>query len=272
MLADALRRLRRDTTWSLASTVDVAHDVGHPQGMTRWGGGWLVTTVHTDRRVGEVFVLTGDGDPVARCELVDGDRFHPGGVCAVGRPDGDGTDAGVWIALAEYRPRSSTVLLRLDPALDVVSRVPVDDHLGAVCELPDGSLVAVSWASSRWYRIDPDGSIAHHRRGSNRWIDVQDLQVLADGTVVGTGFGRIGTPAGEVAVGGLAVVDAESLVPIHEAPIAAWMPSGRPATYNATHLDLLDDGRVELHCLVDDRAAAIGRWRTTSPVAEVPAP
>jgi len=253
-----------------------------------------VTTVHVDRRAGEVFVVTTDGALVDRREFADGDRFHPGGVSA--DPDG------VWIALAEYRPRSTTTLLRLDHDLDVVARVAFDDHLGAVCPLADDTLVAVSWASTRWYRLDhdldvvarvafddhlgavcpladdtlvavswastrwyrldPDGQVLDWRRGSNRYVDVQDLQPLTDGSVAGTGFGHLTTPAGTVPIGGVSVVDVDTLAPTHESPIAAWMPSGRPATYNATHLDARADGSVELHCLVDDTTADLGHWVT----------
>lgn len=250
---EALLRVRRDSSWTLRATTPVRHDVGHPQGITRWNDDWLVTTVHTDQAVGEVFVVDRRGDLVARRELVDGDRFHPGGVSA--------DDDGVWVALAEYRPRSSTRVLRLDRSLEIVHSFVVDDHLGAICPLPDGSLFAVSWAASRWYRLTGAGAVEEHRRGANRFVDAQDVTVLDDGLVAATGFGHVATPTGTMQLGGVSVIDPDSLTSVHDAPIGAWMASGRSATYNATHLAVGSDGAATLDCLVDDVDASIGHWR-----------
>jgi hypothetical protein len=251
-LVSALLQLRRESSWTLRDTTTVHHDVGHPQGITPWADQWLVTTVRTDRAVGEVFVVDGRGDLVARREVVDGDRFHPGGVSA--------DDDGVWVALAEYRPRSSTRVLRLDRSLEVIDSFVVDDHLGAICPLSDGSLFAVSWAARRWYRLTDSGAVVADRRGANRFVDAQDLTVLADGLVAATGVGQVTTPTGTLQLGGVSVIDPDALASVHDAPIGAWMPSGRSATHNATHLAVDGDGGAVLHCLVDDVDAAIGHW------------
>jgi len=255
---DALSELGRSTPWHLKRTMTVRGDVGHPQGITRWGDRWLVTTVHPGRCSGEVLIVSADGDVEARQNVTDGDRFHPGGVSA--------DHAGCWVAVAEYRPRSTTTVLRLDTDLDAIDSFPFDDHLGAVCPLGDGTLFAVSWASRRWYRLDRTGRLLDQRTTPTRWVDIQDLQhlqdprLLPDQQVIATGVGELATPAGPLQLGGLAVIDVNEMVVVHDAPIAAWMPSGRAATYNAAHLDIDIDGAVSLNCLVDDTVGAIGTW------------
>jgi hypothetical protein len=60
------------------------------------------------------------------------------------------------------------------------------------------------------------------------------------------------------------VIDVDAMTIEHETPVAAWMPSGRVATYNGAHLDLGDGSSMALHCLVDDTTASIGTWSTSA--------
>ncbi len=78
--------------------------------------------------------------------------------------------------------------------------------------------------------------------------------------VAATGFGRVATSTGTMQLGGVAVIDPESLTSVHDVPIGAWMPSGRSATYNGAHLAPDAEGAATLHCLVDDVEAVIGHW------------
>lgn len=255
----SLRSVGRTTAWVLTHDTGVQGDVGHPQGLSRWGDDWLVTTVHTDRRVGEVLVVSGDGAVIDRIDVTDGDRFHPGGLHV------DAVDAtGCWIAVAEYRPRSTTRVIRLGRDLTVTTAFVFDDHLGALCPLSDGTLFAVSWASRRWYRLDTSGRILDQRTTSTRWVDLQDIGSVQGTQVVATGVGELATPSGPVQLGGLQVIDVDEMRVVHDAPVAACMPSGRAATYNGVHLDLATDDEVLLHCIVDDTTAVIATWKPLS--------
>lgn len=247
-----LRRLGHDTTWRRTGAVRVDGDVGHPQGLTRWDDRWLVTTVRPDRHAGDVMLITADGAITEVRDVTDGERFHPGGVSA----DRDGC----WVAVAEYRPRSTTLVCRLDRDLDVVASFPFGDHLGAICPLADGTLFAVSWGSRWWYRLDQDGRILDERRNPSRFVDAQDLQHLADNTVIATGVGHLRSASGSAQLGGVAVIDVDEMRYLSESPVSAWMDSGRVVTYNAAHID---DDRLTLHCLVDDDLADIASWSPT---------
>jgi hypothetical protein len=270
---DSLRSLGRSTAWELVANTQVHGDVGHPQGLCRRDDGWLVTTVHVDRHVGEVLIVSGDGDIVRRVDVTDGARFHPGGFHVADVDDG----VGCWVAVAEYRPRSTTRVIRLDDDLCVVASFLFDDHLGAVCPLADGTLFAVSWASRRWYRLDTDGRILDHRTTPTRWIDLQDIACRHGQHVVATGVGELAAPSGRLQIGGLQQIDVDGMRIVHDAPVAAWMPSGRAATYNGAHLDFGDGGeaggdqgpdggrQISLSCIVDDTRAVIGTWTTRTP-------
>ncbi len=173
-------------------------------------------------------MVSTEGEVLRRVDVTDGERFHPGGFtmdsATVGSP-------GCWIAVAEYRPRSTTTVMRLDAELATVESFPFDDHLGAICALTDGTLFAVSWASRRWYRLDAAGRILEQRNTPSRWVDLQDIAHVTMGIdgeqVVATGVGGLQAPTGPVQLGGLVVIDVDALTIEHDTPVAAWMPSGR---------------------------------------------
>ena len=268
MAIDAARSLGRSTSWELVGEMSVRGDVGHPQGLGRWGDDWLVSTVRPGSGTGEMMVVAADGEVVRRVDVTDGERFHPGGF-AVDSP-------GCWIAVAEYRPRSTTTVMRLDADLATVESFPFDDHLGAICPLGDGTLFAVSWASRRWYRLDTAGNVLDQRTTPTRWVDLQDIghvgaPIDPDGSephgqvVVATGVGGVAAPSGPVQLGGLVAIDVDAMTIVHDTPITAWMPSGRVATYNGAHLDLGTESPTMLHCLVDDTTATSGTWLADAP-------
>ncbi len=227
-----------------------------------------MTTVHPGSTRAEVVMLSAEGDLLRRVDVTDGERFHPGGFTMDSSTAGS---PGCWIAVAEYQPRSTTTVMRLDAELATVESFPFDDHLGAICALADGTLFAVSWGSRRWYRLDAAGRILEQRTTPSRWVDLQDIAHVATGIdgerVVATGVGGLQTPTGPVQLGGLVVIDADALAIEHDTPVTAWMPSGRVATYNGAHLVLDEGSSVTLHCLVDDTTASIGTWAADTTVA-----
>lgn len=245
----ALQRLDRSTRWRLESSVQVQTDVGHPQGLMRWGEHWLVSTVYGDGR-GELLVIDIDGIVQQRRDVTDGERFHPGGISS---------DRGrCWVPVAEYRPASTTTVICVDEELRTTASFGFDDHLGAMCDLPDDTLLAVSWGSRILYRLDHDGVIIDQRTNPNLFVDHQDLTVVDAATVVATGLGAIAAPGGRVQLGGLTLLDVDTMTPTCEVPVQAWMPSGRVVTYNGAHVDTPDE--VRIHCILDDQTAAIATW------------
>ncbi|HUF34066.1 MAG TPA: DUF6454 family protein [Acidimicrobiales bacterium] len=247
----SLHRLDRATRWRLEAAVDVGGDVGHPQGLTSWGDHWLVSTVRPTEGRGELLIVDRHGSVLDRLDVTDGERFHSGGIAS--------EHGGCWVPVAEYRSASTTTVLHVDGDLRPTVGFRFTDHLGAVCPLADGTLLAVSWGGRTLYRLSGDGIVLGSRPNPTFFVDHQDLTVVDAHTVVATGIGVIAGPQGKVQLGGLAIIDADELAPVREAPVQAWMPSGRVITYNGAHLDLAD-GAVRVHCLVDDRSAVIATW------------
>lgn len=85
--------------------------------------------------------------------------------------------------------------------------------------------------------------------------------------VLATGVGGVVSPTGPVQLSGFVAIDVDAMAIEHDAPIAAWMPSGRAATYNGAHLTFDEEPSVTLHCLVDDTTASIGTWTANTAVA-----
>lgn len=245
--------LDRRTEWSLDSNTPVKTDVGHPQGLTQLGENWLVTTIHPNVARAEVLLLDSDGEVLHRLDLTDGPRCHPGGIhCS-------GVDGGIWIPIAEYRAHSTTTVVHLDRDLGIDQRFIVDDHLGAICNLSDGTLLAVSWGSRVLYRLSTDGDILDQRANPSHVFDYQDLNHSSSGHVIASGVAETIIGGTALQLGGLAVLGTDDLRLIHEVPVAASMPSGRSITYNGFHLE--NSGTTTaFHCLVDDVDASIGHW------------
>ncbi|HEY0621684.1 DUF6454 family protein [Sphingomonas sp.] len=81
-----------------------------------------------------------------RLELTDGVRYHPGGISISGRS--------IWVPVAEYRPRSSAILIEVDAdSLKVRRKIPVADHLGFVAA-SGNTLVAGNWDGRLLYIFD----------------------------------------------------------------------------------------------------------------------
>ena len=105
-LAATVERLSRATPWELVASTALRFDAHHPQGMVRVGDVWWITTVDVDARRGWLLAVDADGALLDRYPLGDDVRFHPGGI------DFDG--GALWVPSAEYRPRSTSVIERVE--------------------------------------------------------------------------------------------------------------------------------------------------------------
>lgn len=95
---------------------------------------------------------------------------HPGGFDR----DADGV---YWIPVSTSHPRGPTVVLGLElqdsealSASVIRHAFRFDDHLGAICCLVDGTLLAANWDTKCIYQLDKTGKI------SKRWAREQFLQ------------------------------------------------------------------------------------------------
>jgi hypothetical protein len=254
--ATAFRRTSRATDWVHVDTVPLAFDGFHPQGLTRAGDRWFLSSVEiiepTERHhrnrpgghdrspgkgFGHVFVLDGAGNLLEDLVLGGGDRYHPGGI------DTDGCS--VWVPVAEYRPGSATVLHRIDTAtLAVDEAFAVDDHVGAVVRDPGSGLVhGVSWGSRQLYTWTLTGEEVDRRANRGHFVDYQDARAVGDGLALCSGVAVLPTASGaETELGGLALLELGTGALVHEVPVPRFSRAGHAVLRNAAHVEL--DGAV----------------------------
>jgi hypothetical protein len=172
-------------------------DTHHVQGIALVDGRFLVTSVDRAAREGWLMEFDGDGKRVRELKIHDGAMYHPGGF------DGDGET--VWIPVAEYRPKSRSVVQRRSVGtFELMSSFAVPDHIGAVAVGSD-RLYLANWDARTFYEYSFDGKLIRQRANPTAYR-FQDLK-MHYGVLVGS------APAGKGEKGGGAVVwmDPETL-------------------------------------------------------------
>lgn len=251
-LLETLFSIRRHSRWELESTTPLEGDIGHPQGLTVHDGNWWVTTVHPSTARGSVLSFDHTGHRIRDIDVTDGERIHPGGF------DFPSVGDAVRIPVAEYRPHSTSTVIELDDGR-VTKSFDFNDHLGAICDLGDGTLLAASWGSRVFHRLSHEGTVIERRRNPSHMVDCQDFCVITPGFVLASGVAQLSFEDEVRQLGGLLILDTRDLSIVHEVPVTATMPSGRPITYNGFHVEWSGD-RALFHCLVDDTQGSIGHW------------
>jgi len=252
LVLDRLRRLSRRTVWRRVAALALEFRTHHPQGMARVGDHLFVSAVEIlrptqrlaepavgpDRDAGEgighLFKLDTSGRLIASIRLGEGDAYHPGGI------DFDGRH--LWLPVAEYRPRSRSIVYRVDPltlASEPVLRFA--DHLGAVAVDRDALMLhGMSWGGRERYAwpLDAAGRVITSApvpvANPAHYIDYQDCRYLARHRMLASGVATYRpdgqTPAWQL--GGLELVDLATGHIELMLPFEHWSPSGRPLVQN----------------------------------------
>jgi len=187
--------------------------------------------------VGHLFRLDREGSLIESVTLGEGDIYHPGGI------DYDGE--WLWVPVAEYRPDSASIIYRVDPqSLDAEEVLRIPDHIGGVVRDPDtNTLHGVSWGSRRLYAwplddrltpIEPEADLEQIRVANpSHYIDYQDCHYAGDGQMLCSGLNKYDVPeVGQVALGGLELVDLASSRPLHQVPVPLWVAPDLVMTNN----------------------------------------
>ena len=260
LVATRFTQLTRTSTWTLVSATRVGFDTHHPQGMVRVGDALVVSSVEvttptkrfpqpidgldrdTGVGVGHLFRMTLDGRRVAHTTIGEGSIYHPGGL------DYDG--AHLWVAVAEYRPNSRSIVYRVDPeTLKAVEVLRVADHLGAIVHDRDArALYGVSWGSRRFYRWTLDAQSAVTNAGApldsirtlnpSHYVDYQDCKSVGARRILCSGVAEARTGSGAAfALGGLDLIDMADGRPLHQVPLLLWTPGGMSLARNPVFLE-----------------------------------
>ncbi|KAF9871982.1 hypothetical protein CkaCkLH20_10614 [Colletotrichum karsti] len=227
----------------------------------------------TDRSAGAGFahfvVFDGEGTRLGDWVVSEeGDlEYHNGGL------DYDGTH--IWATLSQYRPNTTGTVVKIDPAELRMEKVfKVKDHQGGIVhDVETDSLSTLNWGgrkARRWNLrsasavndgreqrplgdVREDGahfdSPAAEIENPSHWIDYQDCKSLGDvGSRPVMLCSGIATLAPGVDVGGLAIVDVETMVPIWEVPFMKRTEEGKRVLMTKNPMDVaLVGGRVRLY-------------------------
>jgi hypothetical protein len=260
-LVERVRSLTRESPWKLVSTVPIKFTTHHPQGMVKIGDTLFVSSVEikvrtkrfpqpvdgydrdTGEGIGHLFKLDLQGNLLADLPLGEGSIYHPGGL------DYDGKH--LWVAVAEYRPNSRSIVYRIEPEnMKAVEVFRFADHLGAlVHNTDDDTLHGVSWGSRRFYRwrLSRDGKVIDGGAAPEKlrtinpshYVDYQDCKYVGARRMLCSGVTefrqRPETPP--FRLGGIDLVDLVDGRPVHQVPVALWTDNGIDMTHNPVWLE-----------------------------------
>ncbi len=276
-LLTRIKGLNKASIWELVSQTDLPFDTFHPQGMVKIGAHFFLSSVETtepparlddpsaafDRTPGSgqghLFKFTADGTLVGHTTLGEGTIYHPGGI------DFDGEF--LWVSVAEYRPNSRSIIYRVDPnTLAGLEVLRFDDHLGAIARNSErDTLHAASWGSRRLYSWQGDGGVyanapTNITLNPSHYIDYQDCQFLPENKLLCSGLSSYrGSSNTSFKLGGIDVIDLNSMQPEFQLPVTQYTDSGALLTQNPFYAELNADGNLILYFVPeDDRSSLYG--------------
>ncbi|USQ98110.1 DUF6454 family protein [Caulobacter sp. RL271] len=171
----------------LVDVLPLNGELFHVQGMDLDARHIWVTSVDTREHRGYIHQFDRrSGKFERRLEIIDGVRYHPGGMAMHG--------GSIWVPVAEYRANSSAVLVEIDKkTLTIRRKISVADHIGCVAASGRG-LVAGNWDSRLLYVFNRRGRQVRviQNPSPTRYQDMKFEQ----GRLVGSG--ALGPKAGAI--------------------------------------------------------------------------
>ncbi|HEY0682456.1 MAG TPA: DUF6454 family protein [Steroidobacter sp.] len=245
------RVMGKNTIWTPVQSVTVNFQTFHTQGLVKIGDTFFVSAVEVlestvrngastdslydftiDRSTGAgrgwLFKFDAAGQLLGKVELTDGSKYHPGGI------DFDGRH--LWVPVAEYRPNSKSNVYRVDPkTLQAELVFTEDDHIGGIVHnVHDDTLRGVSWGSRRFYtwELSKRGKVRSSDWVPNPqfYIDYQDCHYQGVEYMLCGGVASYASPRGNVAFGGLDLVDLRRNRMEHQVPVNLFIDEGTGAT------------------------------------------
>jgi Family of unknown function (DUF6454) len=181
----------------------------HVQGLAATADSYWITSVDRAAKRGHVYrVDRATGKVTTERELTLGTQFHPGGI--------DWAAGALWVPVAEYRARSTSTILKLDPtSLAALAAFTIDDHIGCLTIVDNGEILAANWDARTFHRFNADGKKLGEL-ANPRPAKYQDLKTL-DGHIVASGTEPLD---------GKQVPVVDRLNPKTLALVSRWQPTG----------------------------------------------
>jgi hypothetical protein len=172
----------------LLGTLQLQGELFHVQGVDLDAAHIWVTSVDKEHKRGYLHEFDrATGRFIARLDLTDVTRYHPGGFSISG--------GSIWVPVSEYRAHSTAVLEEIDiQTLQVRRKIRVADHLGCAAVSGD-HLVAGNWDSKQLYIFDLRGSAPVRVVPNPTGTSYQDMKFIGGQLVAG---GTLGWSSGSI--------------------------------------------------------------------------
>ena len=254
VVAARVSALTRESSWRLERTIPIQFRTFHPQGMLKIGETWFISSVEVRDRpagkgIGHLFKVDSAGQLLTDLVLGEGPMYHPSGI------DFDGTS--IWIALAEYRPASRSIIYRVDPeSMKATEMFRVADHIGAVVHDTDtGTVHGVSWGSRTLYRWSTTGRDGTSTTNPAHYVDYQDCKYLGEHRMLCSGVTELRQASGApFRLGGLEIVELSQGRAVHQLPVLLWTKDGLAMTQNPVWIEPSLEGLRAYFMPEDDRS------------------
>ena len=283
-IVEQFSNLGRTTIFNLTAKIPFQGDTYEPEGIVKLGGDryfvsageYTRPTVSygngtiingTDRANGagfaHIIVFDGKGNRIADATLtaLGAPEYHNGGI------DYDGEY--IWATIAQYRPNSTATITRIDPkTIDPTPILHRADHLGGIVHdtlfenlvtLNWGSRNATTWDLQETYDLSTFSTPSASARNPSYFVDYQDCKFLGHPeayqgrpVMICSGVATIAT----YNLGGLALVDMETMTPLDEVPIPMVSDLGTPITQNPMDVSIVD-GRLTFYFLPDQHNSTL---------------
>ncbi|MFP5115216.1 DUF6454 family protein [Bacillaceae bacterium C204] len=275
-LTEKFQQLTRNNIWEQKEKVDLKFNTYHPQGMTKVGDLYYMSSVEIlekpvkydqpkdgyDRTpgkgVGHLFLFNKEGKLLKDIKLGEGDVYHPGGIAFDGKS--------IWVPVAEYRPNSKSIIYKVNPkTMESQEVFRTNDHIGGILrDGKEGTLKAVSWGSRTFYEFNEKGKVLRKTSNPSHFIDYQDCENAGKNNIICSGITELPQPAPSTAkyeLGGLALLDMKTMDMVHELPIPLFSPDGHVVTRNPVYLENTTQG-IKMYAVPDDDQSSMLIYET----------
>ena len=277
VVADRVTRLTRETAWTRVSAVPIPFPTFHPQGLVKIGETFFLSSVEVLDRdagkgIGHLFKMDSTGRRLADLKLGEGAIYHPGGL------DYDGTS--IWVAVAEYRPNSRSIVYRIDPntmrAVVVLRFRPITSAPLSLtptttrCTASAGSarrFIAGPWVAMATSPTRMWGVAAQRTLNPSHYVDYQDCKYAGRRRMLCTGVTEFRPSAGAqpFRLGGLELVDLQDGRPLHQVPILLWTDRGLDMTHNPAWIESTATG-LRAYFIPEDDNSTLYVFEAATPV------
>lgn len=288
-IAEAFANLGRSTIWKSIKNITFEGDTFEPEGMAKIGSDrFFISATEenaptvsnngtiingTDRSPGvgfaHILVYDGDGKRIARAtySAPADTEYHLGGI------DYDGEN--VWGTIAQYRPNTTAKVVAINPhTLEATEVLRYRDHLGGIAhDTKTNNIYCLNWGARNTSKFNlghqdgygsrsgsPSGFTKPQKmtRNPSYFSDYQDCKFLGhprmyDGraAMICSGLTTYAQGANtKFQLGGLAIVDLETMVPLDEVPITGLSVLGTVLTESPMDVEIVD-GKLRFYWLPD---------------------